>query len=37
MKIAFGCDPNADAFKQHLMNYKKELGHESEFLLPQIK
>ncbi len=28
MKIAFGCDPNADAFKQHLMDYAKELGHE---------
>ena len=28
MKLAFGCDPNADSFKLHLMDYAKELGHE---------
>ena len=30
MKLAFGCDPNADSFKLHLMDYAKELGHEVE-------
>lgn len=28
MKIAFGCDPNADTFKFQLMDYVKGLGHE---------
>ena len=28
MKIVFGCDPNAQDFKQTLMQYVKELGHE---------
>lgn len=28
MKIVFGCDPNAQDFKQTLMEYVKELGHE---------
>ncbi|MBE6702259.1 MAG: RpiB/LacA/LacB family sugar-phosphate isomerase [Ruminococcaceae bacterium] len=28
MKIAFGCDPNAEAFKTALMTYVAELGHE---------
>ncbi|MDO4168489.1 MAG: RpiB/LacA/LacB family sugar-phosphate isomerase [Lachnospiraceae bacterium] len=28
MKIAFGCDPNAQDFKVELMEYVKELGHE---------
>lgn len=28
MKIAFGCDPNAEDFKQQLMEYVKGLGHE---------
>lgn len=28
MKIAFGCDPNATEFKQHLMAYAVTLGHE---------
>jgi ribose 5-phosphate isomerase B len=30
MKIVFGCDPNAQEFKEHLMAYVKELGHEVE-------
>lgn len=29
MKIAFGCDPNAEEFKQELMEYVKELGYET--------
>ena len=28
MNIVFGCDPNAQDFKQTLMEYVKELGHE---------
>jgi len=28
MKLAFGCDPNAEDFKQKLMAYARELGHE---------
>jgi ribose 5-phosphate isomerase B len=28
MKIVFGCDPNASDFKEQLMAYVKELGHE---------
>lgn len=28
MKIAFGSDPNADAFKKDLMTLAKSLGHE---------
>ena len=28
MKIVFGCDPNADVFKQQLMEYVAGLGHE---------
>ena len=28
MKIAIGCDPNAEAFKQQLIPVIKELGHE---------
>ncbi len=28
MKLAFGCDPNAEDFKQELMTYAQELGHE---------
>ncbi|MBQ6385224.1 MAG: RpiB/LacA/LacB family sugar-phosphate isomerase [Lachnospiraceae bacterium] len=28
MKVVFGCDPNAEDFKQILMAYVKELGHE---------
>ncbi len=28
MKIAFGCDPNADHMKRELMKYVEELGHE---------
>lgn len=28
MKIAFGCDPNAEVFKQEIMAYVKSLGHE---------
>lgn len=28
MKIVFGCDPNADVFKQQLMAYVGTLGHE---------
>ena len=30
MKLAFGCDPNAEDFKQQLMAYAKELGHDVE-------
>lgn len=29
MKLAFGCDPNAEDFKQALMAYARELGHET--------
>ncbi len=29
MKIAFGCDPNAQEFKMELMEYVKGLGHET--------
>lgn len=28
MKIAFGCDPNADEFKLKLMDYVRKLGYE---------
>ncbi|MDD3184655.1 MAG: RpiB/LacA/LacB family sugar-phosphate isomerase [Anaerostipes sp.] len=28
MNIVFGCDPNAEDFKQTLMAYVKELGHD---------
>ena len=28
MKIAVGCDPNAEAYKQELITYMKSLGHE---------
>ena len=28
MKVVFGCDPNATEFKNALMAYVKELGHE---------
>ena len=28
MKIVFGCDSNAEEFKQKLMEYTKSLGHE---------
>lgn len=28
MKIAMGCDPNAEAFKQEMITYVKSLGHE---------
>ena len=28
MKIAIGCDPNAEAFKKEMMEYIVELGHE---------
>ena len=28
MKIAMGCDPNAEAFKQEMIEYVKSLGHE---------
>lgn len=28
MKIAFGCDPNATAMKNHMMLYCKNMGHE---------
>ncbi len=28
MKLVFGCDPNAEDFKQTLMAYAKDLGHE---------
>lgn len=30
MKIAIGCDPNAQTFKESLMGYIRELGHECE-------
>lgn len=29
MKIAFGCDPNAQEFKEKLMDYVESLGHET--------
>ena len=28
MKIAMGCDPNAESFKQEMIEYVKSLGHE---------
>ena len=28
MKIAMGCDPNAEAYKQDLIKFVKSLGHE---------
>lgn len=28
MKIAVGCDPNAEAYKQEMMEFIKSLGHE---------
>lgn len=28
MKVVFGCDPNAQGFKEHLMEFVKGLGHE---------
>ena len=28
MKIAVGCDPNAEAYKQEMMDFIKSLGHE---------
>lgn len=28
MKIAMGCDPNADAFKREMMEFVRSLGHE---------
>ncbi len=28
MKIAFGCDPNAESFKQEIIKYVASLGHE---------
>lgn len=28
MKIAVGCDPNAEAYKQEMISFIKELGHE---------
>ena len=28
MKVVFGCDPNAEDFKQQLMAHATELGHE---------
>lgn len=28
MKIAIGCDPNAETFKKEMMEYIVELGHE---------
>ena len=30
MKIAVGCDPNAESFKKELISYIRELGHEVE-------
>ena len=30
MKIAIGCDPNAEAFKQQLIPYIESLGHTVE-------
>lgn len=30
MRIAIGCDPNAQAFKEALMKYIRELGHECD-------
>lgn len=30
MKIVFGCDPNAEEFKQQLMEYVRSLGHQTE-------
>lgn len=28
MKIAMGCDPNADAFKREMIDFVRSLGHE---------
>lgn len=28
MKLAFGCDPNAESFKQEMIEFVKGLGHE---------
>lgn len=28
MKLVFGCDPNAEVFKQQLMEHARSLGHE---------
>ena len=28
MKLAVGCDPNAEAYKQEMIEYMKSLGHE---------
>jgi ribose 5-phosphate isomerase B len=28
MKIAFGCDPNAAAMKEHIMKFCADMGHE---------
>ena len=30
MKLAMGCDPNADAYMKEMIEYVKELGHEVE-------
>lgn len=30
MKIAIGCDPNAESFKKELITYIQELGHDIE-------
>lgn len=30
MKLVFGCDPNAEDFKQQLMEHARSLGHEVE-------
>lgn len=30
MKIAVGCDPNAQAFKEEMMAFVRSLGHEAE-------
>ncbi len=30
MKLAMGCDPNADAYMKEMVEYVKELGHEVE-------
>lgn len=30
MKIVFGCDPNAEYFKQQLIEFTKSLGHDVE-------
>ena len=28
MKIAMGCDPNAEEYKKEMIQYVRELGHE---------